>query len=416
MRRCRSKRPVSISRASAAWSSCGTPRQERDFSVRMRVAEARRCEDPADAQGGRQGLADRSQRHHAVGGEALQRADRLPVVAELGVVVVLEDHPVDLVRPLHQLVATGRAQHRPGRALVGRRQQHGTGTAGAQVVDPDPLRVDAGPPTPAARPAARCGRGPAGPGPPARSARCRARRGRRARTSAPAGSRPRRPCPRGRRSRHAPAGGSRRARRAGGRRPRACRRRGRPSAALSWRRPAPTASRASGTHAGRGRRSRSRCAGTGTDPPRLLGRSGGHWCRRRRPAPSATRVPDPTAETTYPSASSCSYAETTRPRDTPSWSASCRVEGSRSPERSRPARIAVRRASWTCCPSGHLGGPVHRQRELRHDPGEVDGHAPTLARRASEWTTEGTADWTFAVDRSGPRLDPSRRPAQEDGT
>ena len=68
--------------------------------------------------------------------------------------------------------------------------------------------------------------------------------------------------------------------------------------------------------------------------------------------PSATRVPEPTVDTTYPSASSCSYAETTRPRDTPSWSASCRVEGRRSPERSRPARIAVRRAAWTCCPSG----------------------------------------------------------------
>ncbi|MDR7360661.1 hypothetical protein J2S63_000214 [Marmoricola bigeumensis] len=57
-------------------------------------------------------------------------------------------------------------------------------------------------------------------------------------------------------------------------------------------------------------------------------------------------------DTTYPSAASCSKADTTRPLDTPSWSASTRVDGSRSPGASTPDLMASRSASWTWCPRG----------------------------------------------------------------
>jgi hypothetical protein len=64
--------------------------------------EGGRAEHPAEAQRGREGLADGPHGDHAVGGEPLQGAHRLPVVAEFGVVVVLDDHGVPMPGPLDQ--------------------------------------------------------------------------------------------------------------------------------------------------------------------------------------------------------------------------------------------------------------------------------------------------------------------------
>ena len=83
-----------------------------------RVVQARRADQPAHPQRRRQGLAGRAHRDHPVRRQPLDRAHRLSVVAELRVVVVLDDEPVHAVGPLDQLVSALRRQHHPGRRLV----------------------------------------------------------------------------------------------------------------------------------------------------------------------------------------------------------------------------------------------------------------------------------------------------------
>ena len=61
--------------------------------------ELRREDEPAEPEPGRERLAGGAGVDHAVGSEALQRADRRAVVAVLGVVVVLDDQRVALARP-----------------------------------------------------------------------------------------------------------------------------------------------------------------------------------------------------------------------------------------------------------------------------------------------------------------------------
>ena len=80
--------------------------------------------------------------HDAIGGEALQRADRAAVVAELGVEVVLHHVAVDGARPLDQLVAAARRQRHTARALVGRGDDGDPGRGGAQPLDDEPVPVD----------------------------------------------------------------------------------------------------------------------------------------------------------------------------------------------------------------------------------------------------------------------------------
>ena len=58
-----------------------------------RVQQPRRDDQPAQPQRRGQALARRAGVDDVIGGERLQRADRLPVVAELPVVVILDHHP-----------------------------------------------------------------------------------------------------------------------------------------------------------------------------------------------------------------------------------------------------------------------------------------------------------------------------------
>ena len=74
----------------------------------------------------RQGLARRPRVHHQVGRERLHGADRLPVVAELAVVVVLDHDPA----PLRERPAAGRRQRHAERELVGGREHDRVGVAG----------------------------------------------------------------------------------------------------------------------------------------------------------------------------------------------------------------------------------------------------------------------------------------------
>jgi hypothetical protein len=94
-----------MSRASASWSRPGDPGSLRCFSSAIAAA---RCdgEDPAQPQARSEGLADRSDHHDAVGCESLQRPDRPAIVAELRVVVVLDQDAVTFVGPPHQVLAS----------------------------------------------------------------------------------------------------------------------------------------------------------------------------------------------------------------------------------------------------------------------------------------------------------------------
>ena len=92
-----------------------------------RTDQGRRHQQPAETDPGGQGLAQRAQGDDPVGRESLQGADGLPVVAELGVVVVLQDDPVDLRRPRDQRLASLGPQRHPGGALVSRCDENGLG-------------------------------------------------------------------------------------------------------------------------------------------------------------------------------------------------------------------------------------------------------------------------------------------------
>ena len=80
--------------------------------------------EPPDPQDRAQRLADAPAVHDAIRAQPLQRADRRAVVAELRVVVVLDDERVRRARPLRELDATLRRQHRAGRIGVRRRHEH----------------------------------------------------------------------------------------------------------------------------------------------------------------------------------------------------------------------------------------------------------------------------------------------------
>src|SRR5262249_5315894 len=61
----------------------------------------------------------------------------------------------------------------------------------------------------------------------------------------------------------------------------------------------------------------------------------------------ATIVPEPVRAWAYPSPRSCSYASIATLRETPSWAARARVDGSRTPGLKRRARISARSARYT---------------------------------------------------------------------
>ena len=91
---------------------------------------------------GREALGGGAAVDDPVGGHALQRADRAPVVAVLGVVVVLDHVAVDVARPADELVAPVGREHHAGRALVRRGDDDGPRRCAAQPVDDEPLAVD----------------------------------------------------------------------------------------------------------------------------------------------------------------------------------------------------------------------------------------------------------------------------------
>jgi hypothetical protein len=93
---------------------------------RHRVEQARRDHQPAEPQARGQALAGRAGVDDTIGRERLQGAHRLPVVAELPVVVVLDHHPA----PPGYVPATARMKRHTQRELVGRGQQRGAGRAG----------------------------------------------------------------------------------------------------------------------------------------------------------------------------------------------------------------------------------------------------------------------------------------------
>ena len=84
-------------------------------------------DQPAQAQSRRQGLRHAADVGDPPGVEALQRADGLAVVAELGVVVVLDDQAVAVRRPGEELAPALAAEHDAGGELVRRRYERRVG-------------------------------------------------------------------------------------------------------------------------------------------------------------------------------------------------------------------------------------------------------------------------------------------------
>jgi hypothetical protein len=111
-----------------------------------RVEEPPRRHQEAQPHAGSQELAQRPHIDHppaAVAVQRLQGRHRGTVVAELAVVVVLDDEPVRRLRPFQELEPAGEARHRAERVLVGRRH-HREPRLGCQHPpgrDRDPLAV-----------------------------------------------------------------------------------------------------------------------------------------------------------------------------------------------------------------------------------------------------------------------------------
>ena len=97
------------------------PRGARGELGRYRVQQPRRDDQPAEPQRRRQALARRAGVDDVIGRERLQRAHRLPVIAELAVVVVLDHHPA----PAGRLPAAAGMQGHAQRELMRRGQQRG---------------------------------------------------------------------------------------------------------------------------------------------------------------------------------------------------------------------------------------------------------------------------------------------------
>jgi hypothetical protein len=104
--------------------------------------ETRGRGDPAEPQRGAERLARRSEVGHVLRRLALQRADRRPVVAQVGVVVVLDDERVGRARPGQQGAPAVAVECRAARERVRRRQQHGAHVLLRELPDVETARVD----------------------------------------------------------------------------------------------------------------------------------------------------------------------------------------------------------------------------------------------------------------------------------
>ena len=93
---------------------------------------------PAQPQGRRQGLADGAEGDDLVGCQPLQRADRVTVVAELRVVVVLQHHRIVVASPGEQRVPALRREHDAGGPLVSRGDDDGARSVAASAATSRP--------------------------------------------------------------------------------------------------------------------------------------------------------------------------------------------------------------------------------------------------------------------------------------
>ena len=116
-------RPDAIRCASASWSSAGEPASAASFSVAIAGASAAGARIQPSRSAGASVLDAVPDVHDPRGIEPLQRGERPAVVAELGVVVVLDHEPVAGARPRQQRVAPLRPHHRAGRELVAGRDR-----------------------------------------------------------------------------------------------------------------------------------------------------------------------------------------------------------------------------------------------------------------------------------------------------
>jgi hypothetical protein len=82
---------------------------------------------PAEAEGGSEALAGRAGVDHVLGRQRLDGTDRLAVVAELTVVVVLDDHSPGVPGPFHRAGPALRRERGPERELVRRGAQNRVG-------------------------------------------------------------------------------------------------------------------------------------------------------------------------------------------------------------------------------------------------------------------------------------------------
>ena len=141
-RRWRSSSPRSRKSAKASWSIVGEPWSARPFASGDPVDHRRRRDQPAEPEPGREGLARRADVHDAVRRQPLDRADRLPVVAVLRVVVVLDHETTGPGRPRDERRSPGGREHGARRVLVRRRHEDGVGPCALEPVDLQPFVID----------------------------------------------------------------------------------------------------------------------------------------------------------------------------------------------------------------------------------------------------------------------------------
>ena len=89
--------------------------------------QSRRNHQIGDAQGGKEHLREGTEIDHPIGIQALQRRQRPPRIAELAVVVILQDPGVGFARPVEQLQSARQRHHHPQRILMRGRHHRQTG-------------------------------------------------------------------------------------------------------------------------------------------------------------------------------------------------------------------------------------------------------------------------------------------------
>jgi hypothetical protein len=97
-----------------------------------RLHETRREDEPSEPQAGRQRLARRAGVDDVLGRQPLERADRLAVVAELAVVVILDEDGAVRAGPGDERGARVGRERRAERELVGGREERRAGRARAR--------------------------------------------------------------------------------------------------------------------------------------------------------------------------------------------------------------------------------------------------------------------------------------------